>query len=92
MGKYIQVSIQEFERDTSMKIKSCLTPATNNLFHIRDGPERNVSEHIQKSQFHSTVAKLLFVAKRGRPDILLAVSFLTTRVQEPGMDDWKKLI
>jgi hypothetical protein len=40
---------------------------------------------------HSTVAKLLFVAKRGRPDILLAVSFLTTRVKQPDEDDWKKL-
>jgi len=38
------------------------------------------------------VAKLLFVAKRARPDILLAVSFLTTRVKEPDYDDWKKLI
>jgi hypothetical protein len=35
---------------------------------------------------------LLFVAKRARPDILLAVSFLTTRVKEPDTDDWKKLI
>jgi len=33
--------------------------------------------------FHATVAKLLFVAKRAQPDILLAVSFLTTRVKEP---------
>ncbi len=42
--------------------------------------------------FHSTVAKLLFLAKRGRPDILLAVSFLTKRVKAPDEDDWKKLI
>jgi len=42
--------------------------------------------------FHSTVAKLLFVAKRARPDILLTVSFLTTRVKCPDQDDWKKLI
>jgi len=92
MGEYIQVSIEEFEKDTLTKIKMFLTPATNNLFHIRNGPERNMLGHIQKSQFYSTVVKLLFVAKHGRPDILLAVSFLTTKVQEPDMDDWKKLI
>jgi hypothetical protein len=38
------------------------------------------------------VAKLLFVAKRARPDILLAVSFMTTRVKKPDIDDWHKLI
>ncbi len=43
-------------------------------------------------QFHSHVVKLLFLAKRGRPDVLLAVSFLTTRVKMPDDDDWKKLV
>jgi hypothetical protein len=32
------------------------------------------------------------VAKRARPDILLAVSFLTTRVKEPDTDDRKKVL
>ena len=31
------------------------------------------------------------LAKRVRPDILLAVSFLTTRVQSPDLDDAHKL-
>ncbi len=43
-------------------------------------------------QFHSMVAKLLFLAKRGRPDVLLAVSFLTMWVKLPDEDDWKKLM
>ena len=34
---------------------------------------------------------LLYLAKRTRPDILLPVSFLTTRVQAPDEDDWNKL-
>jgi hypothetical protein len=37
------------------------------------------------------VAKLLYLSKRVRPDILLAVSFLTTRVQNPDSDDLNKL-
>jgi hypothetical protein len=36
--------------------------------------------------------KLLFLAKCGRPDILLAVSYLTSRVKKPDLDDWKKLM
>jgi hypothetical protein len=42
--------------------------------------------------FHATVAKLHIVAKRERLDILLAISFLTTRVKEPDTDDWCKLV
>ena len=51
MGKYIQAAIEEFEEDTSLKIKMFLTPATNNLFHTRNGLERSMLENIQKSQF-----------------------------------------
>lgn len=32
---------------------------------------------------HRIAAKLLFVSKRGRPDIQVAVPFLTTRVTKP---------
>lgn len=42
----------------------------------------------RSGQFHSTKAKLLFLVKHGR----LAVSFLTTRVKSPDLDNWKKLL
>ncbi len=41
--------------------------------------------------YHNIVAKALYVAKRARPDIALAIAFLTTRVREPDLDDWRKL-
>jgi hypothetical protein len=59
---------------------------------VRQGIKEIEITKYQSSQFHSTVAKLLFLVKRGRPDILLAVSFLTTRVKSPDLDDWKKLL
>jgi hypothetical protein len=66
-----------------------VTPAANHLFLIReDDEELNQS---MKDKFHSLVAKLLYIAKRGRPDLLTAVSFLTTKVQKSTLDDWKKL-
>jgi len=37
------------------------------------------------------VAKLLFLAKHARPDILTAMSFLCTRVKSPDTDDYGKL-
>jgi hypothetical protein len=42
--------------------------------------------------FHSYVAKLLYIAKRVKPECLTAVSFLTTRVQAPSEQDHNKLI
>ena len=45
-----------------------------------------------KEEFHTFVAKALFLSKRGRPDISTAIAFLTTRVKEPDVDDWKKLL
>jgi hypothetical protein len=41
--------------------------------------------------FHSNVAKLLYLALRARPDILVTVAFLTTRVSSPDIDDLGKL-
>ena len=64
------------------------SPAANHLFDVRD------AEKLSKDKadlFHSTTAKLLYLSKRVRPDIILAVSFLTTRVQAPDVDDWNKL-
>jgi hypothetical protein len=37
------------------------------------------------------MAKALYITKRARPDISLAIAFLTTRVSSPNIDDWEKL-
>jgi hypothetical protein len=67
---------------------SVLTPATDQLFNLRDSPILNRLDH---DEFHSMVARLLYLAKRVRPDILLPVSFLATRVQNSTEDDQAKL-
>jgi hypothetical protein len=92
MEKYIEGVIDVFLMDEPDEpVKIVATPATNNLFKVRNVGEIKFSIACAGT-FHAIVAKLLFVAKRARPDILLAVSFLTTRVKEPDSDDWKKLI
>ena len=65
------------------------TPALENLFEI-DGASSLLSED-DKEHFHSVVAKLLFLAKRARPDLLTAVTFLTTRVSAATEEDDVKL-
>jgi hypothetical protein len=41
--------------------------------------------------FHSAVAKLLYLAKRARPDLLTTVAFLSTRVSKSTEEDMNKL-
>lgn len=74
-----------------MKIsETARTPAAVDLFHVDDKSPKLEKE--KKEKFHSVVAKLLYMAKRARPDILTAVSFLTTRCVEPTTQDWNKLL
>ncbi len=91
MNKYVEGCLEEFEQNNS-DLKIVNTPATENLFRIRNEEGALQLSKEKQTQFHSVVAKLLFLAKRGRPDILLSVSFLTTRVKVPDEDDWKKLL
>ena len=65
------------------------TPATTHIFEINETAEKLSDEKAEI--FHSIVAKLLWIAKRGRPDIELPISFLCTRVQSPDVDDWSNL-
>jgi hypothetical protein len=92
MEKYISDCIITFEQEEKeYTIKPAITPANTYSFKTRSNGVDKLSMK-RANLFHSTIAKLLFVAKRERPDILLAVSFLTTRVKNPDVDDWKKLL
>jgi hypothetical protein len=64
------------------------SPATNDIFIVKESPRL---ELIESKKFHSFVAKLLYLSKRFRVDILQSVIFLTTRVQESTEEDMKKL-
>lgn len=65
------------------------SPASPDLFKITE--KVKVLTMDQRKSFHSMVAKALYLAKRTRPDILTAISFLTTRVREPTEEDERKL-
>ena len=75
----------------SMNVEGNATsPAGNNLFNVNSDSVALSAD--RKEKFHSVVAKLLYIAKRVRPDILTAVSFLSTRIQAPTDEDWVKLL
>ena len=66
------------------------TPASNDLFMIN--PSSQLLNPIDKENFHTKVAQLLYLSKRTRPDIQLPVSFLATRVLSPTEQDNDKLL
>jgi hypothetical protein len=55
------------------------SPGTKNMFIV--AIDSKVLDEDVRKIFHSKTAKLLYLAKRARPDILTAVTFLCTRVQ-----------
>ena len=66
------------------------SPATSGLFTIR--PTAVALDDSKRERFHSVVAKILYLAKRVRPELLVAISFLARRVQCADEDDWCKLV
>ena len=74
--------IEKFEHDSGESVQTSVsTPSAHNLFK-----DRKYSEI-----FHSTMASLLYIMKRARPDIETGVSFLMRRVSKSTKDDWMKL-
>ena len=64
------------------------SPDSDKLFSEDNTPLLCANE---KANYHSIVAKLLYMAKRTRPDILLYVSYASTRVLNPTEKDRKDL-
>jgi hypothetical protein len=54
--------------------------------------ESEALDKTAQKKFHTIVAKLLYLAKRARPDILTATSFLCTRVTKPTKSYQRKLL
>ena len=65
---------------------AAVSPATDNLFDTSDE-----GTPVDPTAFASKLMKLAYLAKRTRPDLLLAVSFLATRMKNPNNFDDIKL-
>jgi hypothetical protein len=69
--------------------KKYRSAAPEDLFKINEAATK--LNQAEAKAYHNITAKSLYVTKRARPDVLLAVAFLSTRVRGPDVDDWKKL-
>ena len=65
------------------------TPAKSNLFNQNDDDKK--LDNFESDVYHSVMQKLMYVCKRARPDIKLALSYLCTKVSCPSTDDKDKL-
>jgi len=70
-------------------IKEYCSPADEYLFN--EDPNTKALEPPKQKAFHSTVMKLMYMAKRVRGDVLLPVLWLSTRVKSPTVSDENKL-
>jgi hypothetical protein len=88
----VRITAEGFVEDlvkTSNTTKMATTPSLQDLFYVdHDSPA--LTEEDRKT-FHSLVAKCLYLSKRTRPDIMLTVSFLVTRVSNATVQDLDKL-
>ena len=71
-----------------LKVELQMPPALD-LFKVNQEAEKLKKE--QRELFHHLMAKHLSLTKQSWPDVMVATTFLTTQVQSPDCDDWKKL-
>jgi hypothetical protein len=83
MSGYIKELLKDLNEDREVS-----TPYGNYLFEIDANSDLLSSE--EKENFHSTVARIMYLAKRVRPDILTTCSFLASRVMCPNQQDDRK--
>jgi hypothetical protein len=86
MSHYIKAMVDEFPEELPGKTQC---PWNENLFKV-DNQSPALSFDM-KDLHHTFVAKGLFACKRARSDIMPAIAFLSTRVQNPTQHDWFKL-
>jgi hypothetical protein len=71
------------------EMREVSTPYSLDLFEIDSNAE--LLSLVDKEKFHSTVARVMYMAKGVRPDLLTTCSFLASRVNHPTIQDQKKL-
>jgi hypothetical protein len=73
------------------KCRAKTSAAPDNLFVFVVNEDCKKLSNETTAAFHTIVAKALYVTKRARLDISLAIAFLMTLVRSPNIEDWEKL-
>ena len=70
MMAYIKTIFEDFPEEIT---RSSPTPASDHLFKIRDKDDASFLPEEQAQKFYRTVAQLLFLSCRARPDVATPV-------------------
>jgi hypothetical protein len=92
IDKRVNISMAEYLKEivTDNDVqKVAETPAAESIFCVSE--TATLLDDDARDHFHTTVAKLLYAAVRVRPDILLPIIFLSSRVTKATTQDSKKL-
>jgi hypothetical protein len=87
------VTMDNYTRDILSDCKvsgTAPTPAKEDLFYI--DLNSKLLNTIERQEFHTVVARVLYMAIRVRPDLLTAITFLSSRVAAPTEQDQDKLM
>ena len=90
MLSYIEEIITPFDKADSKGKGMKSSAALNNLFVVNEYCKKMDQEKFVL--FHSLVENTLYYTKRARPDTCTAITFLKTRVQVHGDENWAKLV
>jgi hypothetical protein len=91
MTDYIDDMVTEFfEEYPDESKKNANYPWEDKLFSVN--PNSPSVDKKKAEVLHRMTAKALFAGKRARQDMGPVISFLTTRVQKPTVQDWTKLV
>ena len=82
MEEYLKETIKDLSEDMN---GTATTPTADHVFKVRDNSPKLNEERAE--MFHRVVAQLLFVTRRGQPDLQTVVSFLTKRFQALNEDN-----
>ncbi len=85
------LAIKDHSNKYQMVGKCCpkTSTAPDNLFVVNEDCKKLSNE--AAPAFHTILAKALYVTKRARLEISLAIAFLTMQVRSPNIEDWEKL-
>ena len=89
VDKFEKASKHLRNKDEIFALKKTSTPAKPDAFQVDQ--ESPLLNKLDKSNFHTLIATIAYLAKRTFPQLMTISSFLIGRVQFPTQEDWTKL-
>ena len=90
----VKIDMKSYCKEIIKEYPYTLNKNVNCPWNINLFDSKNNTKELDKRDaetFHTFVIKCMYVAKRGRPDMLTGISYLSTKVLKPYKEHMKKL-